>query len=230
ELTRIVDRGELQTADLDALVQHMSATAFEARAARMAAYVGATDPAENEKRLRATIEPLAKPGGAEAPLALDRLRRAVDTFHVGIVFTAHPTCALPLDLSRALARLAAGYADGRPLKAADRERLIQTARATHHRPPSTLTLGDEFAWAMEAIGHAQDALARLHAVVLDVAREIYPDDWRSLTPRLISVASWVGYDHDGRADIGWTDTLGMRLKVKLAQLSRLRAGCAALRA
>src|SRR5690606_29130665 len=92
------------------------------------------------------------------------------------------------------------------------------------------TLGDEFAWAMEAIGHAQDALARLHAVVLDVAREIYPDDWRSLKPRLISVASWVGYDHDGRADIGWTDTLGVRLKVKLAQLSRLRAGCAALRA
>src|SRR5690606_38060317 len=88
ELTRIVDRGELQTADLDALVQHMSATAFEARAARMAAYVGTTDPAENDKRLRATIRHLAKPEGAETPIAFDRFRAAVETFHFGIVFTA----------------------------------------------------------------------------------------------------------------------------------------------
>src|SRR5690606_23712193 len=120
-------------------------------------------------------------------------------------------------------------ADGKPLDEAGRQRLIETARATLHRPPPSLTLDDEFAWAMEAIGNAQDALARVHAVVLDVARQAYPDEWRGLVPRLISVASWVGYDHDGRADIGWTDTLGMRLKVKLAQLSRLRAGCAALR-
>ena len=38
----------------------------------------------------------------------------------------------------------------------------------------------------------------------DVARELYPDDWRKLRPRLLTLATWVGYDTDGRADIGWT--------------------------
>ena len=90
----------------------------------------------------------------------------------------------------------------------ERETIVDAAREGRHRPPTRLTLDDEFAWAMEAIGHAQSALARLHDVTLDVARAHYPDRWRSLVPRLVSIASWVGYDHDGRSDIGWTDTPG----------------------
>jgi phosphoenolpyruvate carboxylase len=35
------------------------------------------------------------------------------------------------------------------------------------------------------------------------------------------MSSWVGYDTDGRTDIGWQDTLRLRLRMKRLQLARL---------
>ena len=218
ELTRLVDKGELAPASLDRLVQHMTATAFDGRAARLAAYVGDTDPASNADKLRAVIKRVAQPDPATAPVAFAQFQAVVEALHYGIVFTAHPTFSTSRETSRALAARAAGR---------ETPPAALTPDGAAHRPPK-LTLDLEFAWAMEAIGHAQDALARLHDIVLGVAAEIYPTEWRKLKPRLVSIASWVGYDHDGRADIGWTDTLRMRLRVKQAQLLRLRAMCAGL--
>ena len=51
------------------------------------------------------------------------------------------------------------------------------------------------------------------AGVLEVAEALYPERWTELRPRLVTVASWVGYDLDGRSDIRWTDTLRKRLIV-----------------
>ncbi len=36
----------------------------------------------------------------------------------------------------------------------------------------------------------------------------------------MTVASWVGYDLDGRSDIKWSDTLFTRLKIQVLQLQR----------
>ena len=55
ELTRLVDKGEITPASLDRLVQHLTHTAFEGRAVRLARYVGETDIAANTARLRAMI-------------------------------------------------------------------------------------------------------------------------------------------------------------------------------
>jgi phosphoenolpyruvate carboxylase len=44
-----------------------------------------------------------------------------------------------------------------------------------------------------------------------------------LNPRPIILSSWVGYDTDGRTDIGWWDTLRLRLEMKRRQLARLLA-------
>lgn len=218
ELTRLVDKGELAPASLDRLVQHMTAAAFEGRAARLAAYVGDTDPAANTEKLRAVIARVAQPDPVQPPIAFAQFQAVVEALHYGIVFTAHPTFSTSRETSRALAARAAGRETPPAALSPD---------GVAHRPPK-VTLDLEFAWAMEAIGHAQDALARLHDIVLQVAAEIYPAEWRALKPRLVSIASWVGYDHDGRADIGWTDTLRMRLRVKQAQLLRLRALCKSL--
>jgi phosphoenolpyruvate carboxylase len=87
----------------------------------------------------------------------------------------------------------------------------------------------EFAWAHDAIVNARGALERLHRVVLEVAQALYPGRWTVLVPGIISVASWVGYDHDGRSDIGWADTLRMHLRAKLALLRRQREQAARLR-
>ncbi|KGM32603.1 phosphoenolpyruvate carboxylase, partial [Inquilinus limosus] len=80
------------------------------------------------------------------------------------------------------------------------------------------------------IANARAALGRAWGILLDVAREAYPKDWRGLTPRLVTLASWVGYDLDGRSDIRWTDTLHKRLLVQAAQLDHYLAEVRAIRA
>ncbi|OYV33978.1 MAG: phosphoenolpyruvate carboxylase, partial [Rhodospirillales bacterium 20-64-7] len=56
-----------------------------------------------------------------------------------------------------------------------------------------------------------------------VARGTWPDRWNELTPKPVILSSWVGYDTDGRTDIGWWDTLRLRLEMKRLQLVRLHA-------
>lgn len=229
ELTRLVDKGEISPGGLEQLVQHMTARAFARRAGRVRNFLGETDIEKNEAALRQLVRNLAQPKGASAPLPIEDFARTVETFAYGIVFTAHPTFSCPRDVARALAWLAAGQdGDGNVLDEASREALLSEVAVARNRPPTVLSLDIEFAWAMEAIAHAQDAIERLHSAVFDVARELYPEEWTSLSPRMVSIASWVGYDHDGRADIGWADTLRMRLRVKLAQLVRVRDHCEAV--
>jgi phosphoenolpyruvate carboxylase len=228
ELTRLVDRNELSPETLEKLVRHMTVQGFVRRAERIRAYVGETGIAANQARLRALILGLARAGSDGELLPFAAFRSAIERFHYGVVFTAHPTFSMPHELGCLLAQLASGTDAGRrPLGAGEIDAILARARASSHRPPF-VTLADEFASALDAIGHALDAVARLHEIVLDVAREHYPRDWASLVPRLVSLASWVGYDHDGRSDIGWADTLRMRLKSKRAQLVRQIKRCAAL--
>jgi len=55
---------------------------------------------------------------------------------------------------------------------------------------------------------------------LSVAREAFPDQWTDLSPQLLHVYSWVGYDIDGRTDISWADAMRLRLREKFSQLVR----------
>ncbi len=58
---------------------------------------------------------------------------------------------------------------------------------------------------------------------LRVSRHHYPDRWTELDACPITIATWVGYDLDGRSDIRWTDTLYKRLLVQNAQLKRYQS-------
>src|SRR5208283_5585920 len=92
--------------------------------------------------------------------------------------------------------------------------------AASHRPPP-ITLPEEFAQANKAITNGRDAIDRFNTALIEVARSAWPDRWTELTPRPIILSSWVGYDTDGRTDIGWWDTLRLRLEMKRLQLIRL---------
>ena len=61
-----------------------------------------------------------------------------------------------------------------------------------------------------------------HRTALRVAREHWPEQWTRLEPRLVTLASWVGYDQDGRTDMTWTRTIAARLADKLAMIERYR--------
>ena len=57
-------------------------------------------------------------------------------------------------------------------------------------------------------------------MILDVAKEYFPDQWTEITPIPAHIYSWVGYDIDGRTDIKWGDAIRLRLSEKHVQLGR----------
>ena len=211
-ITRRIDTGELSEAAIGGLIRYLRDAAFADRARRLAAYVGGVDTAENDGALARLAQTLLRPDPNDSPVRWAEYRALVERTRFAAVFTAHPTFALPVAVGQALADAACG----RSAPAFD-----------CHRPPP-VTLQDEFAQSAAAIENGRDALDRLNAALLSVARSAWPDRWTELAPRPVVLSSWVGYDTDGRTDIGWWDTLRLRLEMKRLQLLRLHAQMAAL--
>ena len=55
----------------------------------------------------------------------------------------------------------------------------------------------------EGLGGRLVLLAELAAALLRAARDRFPDRWTELAPGPVLLATWVGFDTDGRTDIGW---------------------------
>ncbi|TWB42827.1 phosphoenolpyruvate carboxylase [Nitrospirillum viridazoti] len=228
DVSRRLHSGELDLAAVEQAIQYLGAEGFLARARRLGAYLGEADPAANAARIRALIEGLAV-GADGQPVAFEAFRAQVEKEIFGIVITAHPTFNLTGELMDAMAKLATGRDEaGVPLTAAARKALIASVAATELRP-GELSLVDEHRLSLAAITNIQAALRTVYDIVLAVARERYPEQWSELTPRLLTVASWVGYDLDGRSDIRWSDTLHKRLVVQLGQLRHYLAEVQAIR-
>ncbi len=206
-ISRRMDAGEFDLDTIRALVTQLRDAAFADRARRKAAYVGGVDLAANAAALAVLAERLVRPDPSDSPVPLAAFRAAVERTRFAAVFTAHPTFALPAPVEAALADLASGgpardFASHRPLR---------------------ITLEDEFTRAVAAIRQGRDALDRLCEAILVAARGTWPGRWNELLPAPITLASWVGYDTDGRNDIFWWDTLRLRLRMKLLQLDRIHA-------
>ncbi len=211
-ITRQIDTGALPETALEELVRQLRDAAFADRAQRIGKYVGGTEPAVNDARLVALAQSLHRPDPNDSPVPWAQFRATVERSRFAAVFTAHPTFALPLPVGHALAEAACGRA---------------SPPFASHRP-SRPTLAEEFAQANAAIARGRDALDRFNAALLSVARSSWPDRWTELTPKPIILTSWVGYDTDGRTDIGWWDTLKLRLEMKRLQLRRLQSQFQAL--
>ena len=226
-----IDAGALSPAAIEQLIQRLSVEAFERRAERLRRYLGETDRAANLQRLRALIRDLTRDGERAPPVPFEEFRRRVERPRFGVVFTAHPTFALAQALQQALVELALGLtADGQPLEAERRQALLSRLARSEHRPDQPLDLDEEHRQALSAIDSLHAALGRLCGLVLDVAREVYPERWTELNPNLVTIASWVGYDLDGRSDIPWTASLAKRLRLQAIQLEHCRTEAGRLRA
>ena len=110
--------------------------------------------------------------------------------------------------------------DGRALDQGARDAMLDPARRAEHRPDQPLDLSEEHQQSVDAITNLRGVLDLIYDLAFRVAEEAYPDRWTELNPRLITVASWVGYDLDGRSDIPWTATFAKRLRVQVLQLER----------
>ena len=212
-ISRRIDRGELTETDIEALVRRLRDTAFADRAARIAAYVGGVDLAANGEALATLAARLVRPDPADSPVPLATFRALTERPRFAAVFTAHPTFGLPEPVGRALAEAASNRPTGESF-------------ASHRN--TGITLEAEFVQALAAITHGRDALDRLTGAVLAAARETWPGRWTEMLPAPVILATWVGYDTDGRTDIGWWDTLRLRLRMKRLQLARVQAQAAAV--
>ncbi|EOH6072906.1 phosphoenolpyruvate carboxylase [Burkholderia cenocepacia] len=195
-----IDDGRIGGEDTLELVRQLRDQAFSDRAARIAAYVGGVGVDAND----AALESIAGRVVGDAN-DWDGFRARAERTRYAAVFTGHPTFALNPEVARHLADRACGAAP---------------RRFESHRP-GTVTLDAEFEQSVQAIDHARDALDRFNAALLSAARRTFPDRWLALVPRPLIVSTWVGYDTDGRTDIGWWDTLRFRLRIKRLQLARI---------
>ena len=213
-ISRRIDAGGLDHSAVAILIRHLRDAAFADRAGRLAKYVGGIDTVLNQATLVALAQHLLRPDPNDSPVRWAEYRALVERTRFAAVFTAHPTFALPHEVGQALAEAACGRA---------------SPTFTSHRPPS-ITLGDEFSQATAAIARGRDAIDQFNAALISVARGAWPDRWTALNPRPLILSSWVGYDTDGRTDIGWWDTLRLRLEMKRLQLVRLKMQLTALQA
>ncbi len=114
------------------------------------------------------------------------------------VFTAHPTFLLNFAQSESVANAASS---GEVTPAICEIKPIN----------DDINLGYEHNAAMNAIKRASDARNKLNEIIISVAFEKYPDQAKSFLPSPLKFATWVGYDMDGRTDIGWQTSLNFRI-------------------
>ena len=203
-ISRLMDEGDLDEERLAGLIRHLRDEAFAGRARRLGRYVG-IDRAE-PGGFEALAARLIRPDPNDSPVPFRQFAASVQRTRFAAVFTAHPTFALAPAVFTALAAAAGGGEGG-------------AAFDTHR--PARPTLLEEFDAALVAIIHGRDALDGLNQALLEAARGCWPDRWQEVQPHPIVLATWVGYDTDGRTDIGWWDTLRLRLVMKQLQLRRI---------
>ena len=195
ELSRQLESGELALDAVESLVAELECEGLRARAARLHRLVSPLDPAANEASLRELAD--------EEDFAAFAARWQRPLAHV--VFTAHPTFLLTKAQTAAVAEAASSG-----------EQTVCTA--PHAR--DAITLDTEHEAVMAALSRAQDARDRITGLLFDVAATRWPKRWRSFQPLPVRFASWVGYDMDGRTDIGWATSVRYRLIEKALRLTR----------
>ena len=194
DLSRMLEGGDIDLDGFEAIVEELEAEAMGSRARRLQRVIA---PARNDARLGELVEA----SGDFEDYAARWQRPALHA-----VFTAHPTFLLTADQTDAIAAAATGDGTADAQIDADPERRPVTLVYEHER-------------AMRAIANGAQARDTIVAAALESAKAAWPDRWHDLAPMPFRFASWVGYDMDGRTDIGWNTSIGFRLTEKAARLS-----------
>ncbi|MHA7900898.1 MAG: phosphoenolpyruvate carboxylase [Henriciella sp.] len=201
DLFRGLENGEVTLADLDQTSQAVFGDLILARADRF------RKQHEGTTHLHQRLLALAAQGW-------DAFKSHVETPLGGVVFTAHPTFALSPKIRTAFAEHVSANT------AVSAQALRDATREDGRAWSKSISLLGEHDEVQATIVNAQNALSAYAKMVLDVARSAFPDQWRSLQLSLPTLASWVGYDLDGRIDIHWSQSFALRLQEKAVQLSR----------
>ena len=195
--------GEASMDSISGLVAELSAQGLVSRGRRSKAYLKETGEQENRALLRRCFLQ------AGTGLDFDAYQALVGREIAGIVVTGHPT----FGFSHEQYSLIAGLIDGSVTEARARD----TAGACNGRPDQNLSLEYEFDQAEKALLNLQRATAILYEEAAGAARELFPEDWKKIDLKLITAASWVGFDVDGRDDITWMTSVSFRHRMASLQ-------------
>ncbi|GAB5459766.1 MAG: hypothetical protein Hens3KO_27960 [Henriciella sp.] len=165
---------------------------------------------------------LEKRLGEIAGLGWPAFRKALETPKGGVVFTAHPTFAMSKSARAKFADVITA-----PTKA-NKSSLKKSLQEDGRDWSQSISLQGEHEEAQAAIAHAQHALNLYAKLVYKTARAAFPDKWQTLKAQMPTIASWIGYDLDGRTDIDWSQSFALRLGEKTEQLKRYRTRVEAL--
>jgi phosphoenolpyruvate carboxylase len=204
DVSRELEGGTMDLGQVDALVSALECEGLKARAEHLRRLVGPMDGATGAM-LRSDGEDF------------DAFRARWERPQIHAVFTAHPTFLLTAAQSAAVA--AAASASG-PID--------ETVCAVPRARGAAVSLDDEHRAAMAAMARAGAARDAIVARLFDEARRRWPDAWRDFQPMPFRFASWVGYDMDGRTDIGWHTSIAFRLSEKAARLAGYAASLGAI--
>lgn len=168
---------------------------------------------DNHARLAALVENIATDkDGNRKPFS--EFRKLIEDEVAGFVVTAHPTFSLSDEAWTYAKAYMGAVADG---DAAVKRATENLEVGTVH-PTTSPTLHQELDYAGLAVGNMRRGVRTLYRTIFDTAAELYPEDYRGLRPRLATIASWVGFDLDGRTDIDWSLGLLFRYRSALAGL------------
>lgn len=215
DLFRDLESEKLKVSDIHQVINTLGGKVLEDRCNTFRSrhrLLSADDP---EAELRALLENIAQKGEKAYRAAMERVAS-------GVVFTAHPTFALNRNLRRAFVDSAISK-DGSEC----RDELKKVAADGLYQDDQ-ISLMMEHEDVQAALFNGQTALSQIWSLILDVAKENFKDSWKSIHPSLITLASWVGYDLDGRTDIHWGATLHLRLSEKAVQLDRYASSVSAV--
>lgn len=218
EISRSLEAGALSLDDIAGLMKILSDRALMSRANGTRAYIGAEALSADNVVIEGYRQFVRRVAGADGDrLEFEAFKTRFENPQFGIVFTAHPTFAMPEKMRALLVKLIEDPAHGTS------EDFKADLKPLTHAPDPDISLSDEQAQVQVALAHASEARRVLHRVLLEEAEKLYPDEWLGFTPNVATLNSWVGYDLDGRTDIRWHDSLLFRLIEKKTQLERHQA-------
>ena len=210
KLSRQLESGAISFEDLKALAGRLMDRAFVRRALRLREQVGFTDTQTTIKEFSnfvartAVLDP-------DPDKAFDAFQERWSRARNGIVLTAHPTFGLSNELCRRMVAIATGEDSG-----------ARTEIGIPHRPDSDISLEYEHKAVQFAIQNLRDAQEDMFNAFYSVSAAQFGERAYKFRPKLATVASWVGYDLDGRTDIKWTHSFVLKLQEKCMALSDIR--------
>jgi len=209
DLSRRLESGEIEFSDLRALAGRLMDRACVNRAAQLRERIGFKDP-ETTRREFAALVTRSIVDGPDGP-DFEAFRAHWSRPRSGIVLTAHPTFGTSEALSERMVEIAVS---GNCSEA--------SLAGISHRPDEPIDLDYEHRRDQAAIRNLRDALEHLLDDFMEVAAERFGDRAYTMRPRLATIASWVGYDLDGRTDITWLDSFRLKLDEKFDALNDIR--------